>query len=1620
MAVKTDTYGLDFVFNGQDSVKTISRLGTASSRATDKLKDMVTQKGYLLYSMKRIVAYSAIFTFFGSLVKMLGDVVSLELALAEVNTLIDKTNQDAVRSFNEVTEALLRLDPHLGDAINLTKGLYEIISAGVTDPTQAFKLLVVSAKYAKVGLTDLATAASSLTAVMKAYGFTAEAMRGKSDVLFAAVREGKFHTDELNEAIGKVLPTAAAMSVSVEEISAALAIMTQRGLDVNEAATSLNRMLITFLRPMDKAKKEFKKLGWQWGRNAFEGIGLIGVMQRLETAGKRYGELLPTIFRRQRALRGAFILQGEGLRDLVAMYERIKEATVGSGIVAAEYGRITKTVSEQLKALYANLIQAFSVLLKHKGVAASFIKQLSELLRVLVENVPAIMAVAAAVLILKKVMLLLNTQVVRNIISQVLYRRMVRAFNVAMVDSIAVQKAAIVTAKAWQAAIMRISIYLTIALGTYLLVKGAIDKKNKATDEAIARMYRHAEVQKNVNQALETAARVWKSLTGETLKYKKVVEEMAFERVIEDLKKISGAAGEKSKKQIKAITAALKETGYAAWENRDAFKALLNIIWSKEATPENLRDAKEILRHLAIEWEHLEREAHKYVKTLKESSPEFKRALTEMSQDTLKLARDLRSVGAEIKSLPRDLAERFTAPELGDMLKALDRLKAGIDPLVLDQLAAFGVDTKKLLEDTKGLDAFREALTRAIKAAPGVHYRREVEDLTRAYAASIKELVYTQLQAKKAGEAMHQAWKERSDVSLEAQKAWATSNRKEIDKIMNSGQQLTAATRRFLESRQAMYAKDVNKMEKIREKLKKISEKTFTDREKISSKIIQLQNEYNDEQHKNILQQFEREKMAYEKRARERYDLAIKAGGDLLSAAIEYQQSMLKIQELGEESQRVSQYRGLKKRLDEFKKTLNSMRQNTQQRIDTTYEMEAAATEFLRNMGIADEKFMEILATAIREYFKKIREETEAGRDVMQEYIKYFRSLARSLSFISDTFTELADSMNMQQGALRDLAHLFDITADAVDGFAKGLKSIEDSKALTGLAATVGKIAGVLAIAVAGFKLGWELGKFLKGLFGGDIRTAEEKAADAAVKKLERFVAKLTMQLKDLGRISEDVAKKIYELVGKGIPEHVAVSMSLVDLMNDTGLSLKNFEGYLTRMIEALGTGTTSLWDMEEAAEVVGETFSRLIEYAKKMGLEGHRAILDLIRRAKELGYEIKEINDYIKQNLEMAAEGLAKMIKWVAADAVDAWNAMKDLRKEKRKLMNEMAKYQRQMDRLKEGSEAWVEAKEKVEDLYNQILKLDKQLGKHQSVLEQVSNATVKQLKRLGLLTASVFSAMVAEGVPMWEVFAKMSEAVFALMDRYKALGLEVPKYLRAMFKQFKAFRKMPEFFEGLEGLLATLQGLGNSGFLTAEAFKAIFQEAKRYFDLLRKSKDLGGLGLGDEASIRAMYPLLQQMWWYAQQYDMKLPKWLKDAIKEAKGLGLKFEKPVLERQLDAIDRLNDRMIWHRKGLRDPLLDIKGLLGDIKGRGDFQHGTRSAPGGLAFLHRGEAVLPESMTSALKRFFVGGGGIGGEGSGGMVEAHIYVDGEKTYKALVPYIRKGGAYADFELDGIGVR
>ena len=105
---------------------------------------------------------------------------------------------------------------------SIGKGLYDILSAGVT-PGKALRVLEVSAKAAKAGRSDTATAVDGITTILNAYQFEAERAASVSDLMFTVVKDGKITFQQLAENIGTIAPTAKAARLELVDLAAVIA-----------------------------------------------------------------------------------------------------------------------------------------------------------------------------------------------------------------------------------------------------------------------------------------------------------------------------------------------------------------------------------------------------------------------------------------------------------------------------------------------------------------------------------------------------------------------------------------------------------------------------------------------------------------------------------------------------------------------------------------------------------------------------------------------------------------------------------------------------------------------------------------------------------------------------------------------------------------------------------------------------------------------------------------------------------------------------------------------------------------------------------------------------------------------------------------------------------------------------------------------------------------------------------------------------------------------------------------------------------------------------------------------------------------------------------------------------
>jgi len=176
-----------------------------------------------------------------------------EQAMANVSTLMDE-GQHALAVYGDEVSRLATTLPVAGGQLEVASGLYQTISAGITDAAEATAFLEVAMKGAVGGMTDTRTMVDGLTTVINAYGMEAGEAEAVSDIFFTTIKRGKTTAEELAPALSRVISTASAAKVGFTEVAAALATMTKQGLNTSEAVTALNRLMMEFLKPNEELR----------------------------------------------------------------------------------------------------------------------------------------------------------------------------------------------------------------------------------------------------------------------------------------------------------------------------------------------------------------------------------------------------------------------------------------------------------------------------------------------------------------------------------------------------------------------------------------------------------------------------------------------------------------------------------------------------------------------------------------------------------------------------------------------------------------------------------------------------------------------------------------------------------------------------------------------------------------------------------------------------------------------------------------------------------------------------------------------------------------------------------------------------------------------------------------------------------------------------------------------------------------------------------------------------------------------------------------------------------------------------------------------------------------------
>ena len=251
-------------------------------------------------------------------------------------------------------EQVLAMGPATGQGPEkLADALFFITSAGIRW-AEAMEVLEMAAKAATGGLGEAKVVADLVTSAMNAYGKENLSAAQATDILVAAVREGKAEATSLAGAMGMVLPIASEFGVTFDQVGAAFAGMTRTGTNARVAATQLKAILSSMASPSQKAEKAMAKFGTSSAkfRSIIKEQGLIQALLHLREATGGSSVAMAEIFPNIRGLMGVLDLLGSNMESNIQIFEALTNA---GGSLDAAFLSATDTIKFRFGKAFATL-----------------------------------------------------------------------------------------------------------------------------------------------------------------------------------------------------------------------------------------------------------------------------------------------------------------------------------------------------------------------------------------------------------------------------------------------------------------------------------------------------------------------------------------------------------------------------------------------------------------------------------------------------------------------------------------------------------------------------------------------------------------------------------------------------------------------------------------------------------------------------------------------------------------------------------------------------------------------------------------------------------------------------------------------------------------------------------------------------------------------------------------------------------------------------------------------------------------------------------------------------------------------------------------------------------------
>ncbi|PJF23620.1 MAG: phage tail tape measure protein [Phototrophicales bacterium] len=235
--------------------------------------------------------------------------------------------------------------------------VYQALSAGIPK-NNVLDSVETASSAARAGVAELSETLATGVGILNAYGRPATELENVYDSLFFLIKNGVITMRDLNATMSQVTSVAGEANVPIEDITAALAVMTKQGDSAGEATELLSLLITQLATDGTQQANAFAEAAGQSFRSYMEhGGSLAGALETLQAHAEKTNVSLGTMlsggspfFRDTQAARAAMELTGVHMQEFADLTKEAGQVSGTMAVAAAEMGEAAEMSSLRAKA----------------------------------------------------------------------------------------------------------------------------------------------------------------------------------------------------------------------------------------------------------------------------------------------------------------------------------------------------------------------------------------------------------------------------------------------------------------------------------------------------------------------------------------------------------------------------------------------------------------------------------------------------------------------------------------------------------------------------------------------------------------------------------------------------------------------------------------------------------------------------------------------------------------------------------------------------------------------------------------------------------------------------------------------------------------------------------------------------------------------------------------------------------------------------------------------------------------------------------------------------------------------------------------------------------------------